>query len=178
MAIVHWDPSRDLSLLQGDMNRLFERFFTPNTESSSQRWMPAMDITEEGDEFVLRADLPGMSEDDLSIEVQDRTLTIAGERRFEQKPEHDGGFVRLERSYGSFQRSLTLPEGVDPSAIDASFDAGVLELRVPKPVEAKPHRVAIANGSRRTVEAGETSNSDAESDSGKRSIRERMLNHG
>ena len=170
MAIVHWDPSRDISLLQGDMNRLFERFFAPQSESSHQRWVPAMDITEEGDHYILRADVPGMSESDLSIEVQDRTLTVSGERRFEQRPEHDGGFVRLERAYGSFQRSLTLPEGIDAEAIEATFENGVLELQIPKPVEAKPRRITIgASKPPREVEGSET-------DVGKRSLKERVLN--
>lgn len=168
MAVVHWDPSRDLSLLQGDVNRLFERFFAPEQDTTSrQRWVPAMDVTEEGDFFVLRADLPGMSDADLSIEVQDRTLTLSGERRFETKPEHDGGFVRIERAYGSFERSLTLPEGADVDGIDATFDNGVLELRIPKPVEAAPRRIQIGNR-HREVEA-------EMKEPGKRSIKDRVL---
>lgn len=146
MAIVQWDPTREVSLLQGDMNRLFERFFGPATgvDARSQRWVPPMDVMEEGDQYVLRIDLPGVAEHDLTIEVQDRQLTIAGERSFSPEPQHDGGYVRLERSYGSFQRSLTLPEGVDGDAIDATYEHGVLELRIPKPVEAKPRRIAIS----------------------------------
>lgn len=169
MAIVHWDPSRDLSLLQGDMNRLFERFFAPAAETPRQRWVPAMDVVEEGDHYVLRADLPGMSEHDLSIEVQDRTLTIGGERAYQPKPEHDGGFVRLERSYGKFQRSLTLPDGVEADAITASFGNGVLELRIPKPAEAKPRRIEIGTNSADAIEATATD------ETGKRSIKNRVL---
>jgi HSP20 family protein len=170
MAIVQWDPSRELSLLQGDVNRLFERFFAPSTvETKSQRWTPPIDVTEEGDHYVLRADLPGMSESDVTIEVQDRTLAISGERTFQRKPEHDGGYVRLERAYGSFQRMLTLPDGVDPDAIEASFEHGVLELRMPKPVEAKPRRIEI--GTAKTAMA-----QDGEKDT-KRSIKDRVLSH-
>ncbi|MCW2950349.1 MAG: Hsp20/alpha crystallin family protein [Thermoleophilia bacterium] len=155
MAIVTWDPTRDLSLLQGDVNRLFERFFGGSTgeSSSQQRWTPAMDVAEEGDEFVLRADLPGLKQDDVSIEVQERTLRISGERRFAPKPEHDGGMFRLERAYGRFERTITLPEGVDADAIHASFENGVLELHVPKPVEAKPRRIEIGDARQREVEA-------------------------
>jgi HSP20 family protein len=159
MAIVQWDPSRDLSLLQGDMNRLFERFFGPASEARPQRWVPPMDVTEEGEHYVLRADLPGMTEDDLDIAVQDRQLTISGERTYQHKPEHDGGYVRLERAYGKFQRTLTLPDGIDADAIEASFNNGELELRIPKPVEAKPRRIKIG----------------ASDDESKRSIKERML---
>ena len=154
MAIVQWDPTRELSVLQGDMNRLFERFFGEGTSpgSRAQRWVPAMDVVEEGDSFVLRADLPGIAEDDLTIELQDNQLTIAGERRFEPRPQHDGGYVRLERAYGSFQRTLSLPEGVDADAIEAEFEHGVLELRIPKPAAPTARRVQIGT-SRRQVEA-------------------------
>lgn len=153
MAIVQWDPSRDLSLLQGDMNRLFERFFGPATgETSSQRWVPSMDVVEEGEHYVLRADLPGIAEADLEIDVHDRELTIAGERRFEPKPQHDGGFVRLERGYGRFQRTVTLPEGVDADAIEATLEHGVLELRVPKPAQAMPRRIQVKGGASREIE--------------------------
>ncbi len=169
MAIVTWDPTRDLSLLQGDVNRLFERFFGSSMpETETQRWVPAMDVAEEGDDYVLRADLPGLDRDDVSIEVQDRTLRISGERTWQRKPEHDGGFYRLERSYGRFERNLTLPDGVDAGAIDASFDKGVLELHIPKPVEEKPRRIEIGTKARE-VEASEASGA------GKRSIKDRML---
>lgn len=167
MAIVTWDPTRDLSLLQGDMNRLFERFFGGAApDSKSQRWMPSMDVSEEGEHFVLRADLPGLDQNDVSIEVQDRTLSISGERRYERKPEDDGGYYRLERSYGRFERSLTLPDGVDTDAIQASFDKGVLELRIPKPVEAKPRRIEIVATAGNSVVEGTTSE-DSEEHSGK-----------
>lgn len=169
MAIVTWDPTRDLSLLQGDVNRLFERFFgSPMPESKTQRWVPAMDVAEEGDAYVLRADLPGLDREDVSIEVQDRALRISGERTYTRKPEHDGGFYRLERSYGRFERTITLPEGVDASAIEASFDKGVLELHIPKPVEAKPHRIEIG------VKAHAVESGTAPA-TGKRSIKERVL---
>ena len=169
MAIVQWDSSRDLSLLQGDMNRLFERFFGSSYEATAQRWAPPMDITEEGDRYVLRADLPGMSENDVTIEVHDRTLTIAGERTYKPQPEHDGGYVRLERTYGKFLRALTLPEGIDADAIDALFSRGVLELRIPKPVEAQPRRIHIGASESREVEAGVADS--------QRSIKDRVLKH-
>ena len=169
MALVTWDPTRDLSLLQGDVNRLFERFFgAPMQESKPQRWVPPMDVAEEGDFYVLRLDLPGLDHADVAIEVQDRTLRISGERTFQRKPEHDGGFYRLDRAYGRFERNLTLPEGVDAAAIDASFDKGVLELHIPKPVEAKPRRIEIG------VKAREVE-SPSGTESGSRSIKDRVL---
>jgi HSP20 family protein len=153
MALVRWDPSRELSSLQSEMNRLFQSFFdTPATGSGTggnggtlRRWHPAMDLVETEDHFVLRADLPGVSEDDVKVELEDNVLTIAGERRHEEEAK-GGGYYRLERATGVFSRSLTLPEGIDPEAVQASFDKGVLEVRIPKPEERKPRRVAISVG--------------------------------
>jgi HSP20 family protein len=150
MALVRWEPVRELSSLQNDMNRLFNTFFdTPtggNGGSAPRRWMPAMDLVETDDHFVLKADLPGLSEDDVHIDVEDNILTVSGERKAEHEDKREG-YVRVERSYGSFRRSLTLPEGVEPEAVSASFDRGVLEVRIPKPEERKPRRVAIQVGS-------------------------------
>ncbi len=131
-----------------EVNRLFNTFFGPlDSQSAPQRWMPAMDLVEGEDHFALRADLPGLSEDDVSIEVRDSTLTVSGERKAE-KSQSDRGFYRVERSFGRFSRSLTLPDGVDPDGVTASFDRGVLEVRVPKPEQRKPRRIAISgNGS-------------------------------
>jgi HSP20 family protein len=154
MALVRWDPVREIDSLQGEMNRLFSTFFdTPTTRSgagnggaATRRWLPAMDLIETGEHFVLKADLPGMTEEDVSIEVQDGTLTISGERSAEHES-HERGWYRIERSFGSFNRSLTLPDGVDADGISAQFDRGVLEVRIPKPEERKPRRVEISAGS-------------------------------
>lgn len=166
MAIVTWDPSRDVSLLQGDMNRMFERFFGASAGDGAQvrRWMPAMDLVEEGDEYVLRADLPGLRDEDVSIELHDRTLTISGERTMTRKPAHDGGYARYERSYGRFERTLTLPDGVDADAIEAEFHDGVLELHIPKPVEEQPRRISIRT---RTNSTGDDAARDGASDAHK-----------
>jgi len=147
MALIRWEPTREINSLQGEMNRLFNTFFdTPgNGQTSTRRWIPPMDLVEAGDHFVLRADLPGLGEEDVNIEVADDVLTISGERRFEQDAS-EGGHVRVERGFGAFRRSLTIPDGVDPEAVTASFDKGVLEVRVPKPAERKPRRVAIKVG--------------------------------
>lgn len=157
MALVHWDPTREISLLQGDMNRLFERFMGDGSPVADRprRWVPAMDILETDDHFVIRADLPGMDQDDVNVEVVDDTLRITGERRSERRDEA-GGFMRLERSYGRFERTLTLPDGVDAEAIDASFDRGVLELKIPKPVASSPRRIEIGSSSRAKEVEGRT----------------------
>lgn len=127
-----------------EINRLFDTLFESagNRVDRSQRWMPAMDLVEADDHFVLKADLPGLSEDDVAIEVQDNVLTVSGERKAEHERK-EKGFYRLERSFGRFSRSLTLPEGVNAEAISASFDKGVLQVSIPKPEERKPRRINI-----------------------------------
>ena len=149
MALVRWDSSRELSSLQSEMNRLFQSFFdTPATSGgtgSLRRWHPAMDLVETEDHFVLRADLPGVAESDVKVELEDNVLTLSGERRHEQEVKK-GGYYRIERASGAFARTLTLPEGVDAEAVEATFDKGVLEVRIPKPAERKPRRVAISVG--------------------------------
>jgi HSP20 family protein len=148
MALVRWEPVRELTSLQSEMNRLFNTFFdTPTTggNGGARRWIPSMDLVETDEHFVLRADLPGLTEKDVNIEVEDNVLTVSGERKAEHEDKREG-YVRVERSYGSFRRSLTLPEGVDPESVSASFDKGVLEVRIPKPEERKPRRVAIQVG--------------------------------
>jgi HSP20 family protein len=150
MALVRWEPVRELTSLQNDMNRLFNTFFdTPTTGNgdTARRWIPAMDVVETDDHFVLKTDLPGLAEEDVNVEVEDNVLTVSGERKAEHEDKRDG-YVRVERSYGSFRRSLTLPEGIDPEAVSASFDKGVLEVRIPKPEQRKPRRVAIQVGDR------------------------------
>jgi HSP20 family protein len=105
-----------------------------------------MDLLEHGDEFVLRADLPGVAMEDVSIEIQDGVLQVSGERKI--RHEADGeSYYRAERAFGSFTRTLTLPDGVEQDAVKASFADGVLEVRIPKPAERKPHKVAIEVGS-------------------------------
>ena len=127
-----------------DVDRLFDAFFGTDRDQS-RRWVPPVDLVEAEDHFLLKADLPGLTESDVSIEVQDGTLTISGERRAEHESQ-ERGWYRIERSFGSFSRSLTLPDGVDPDAISARFENGVLEVSIPKPEERKPRRVEIKAG--------------------------------
>ena len=155
MAIVRWEPLREFSTLQNEMNRLFNTVFdapTPgNGGSTLRRWMPAMDLVETGDHFVLRADLPGLSEEDIKLEFEDGTLTVSGERKSENEAKGEG-YYRVERAVGSFSRSLTLPQGIDPEAVTASFDRGVLEVSIPKPEEKKPRRIEIGGAGQKTIE--------------------------
>ena len=155
MTIVRWEPFRELSSLQTEMNRLFNAAFEGpgGGNGGARRWTPAMDLLETEDEFVLRADLPGLSESDVNIELEDNVLTVSGERKTEHEDKREG-FYRMERAYGSFSRSLTLPKGIDPEAVTAGFDRGVLEVRVPKPEQRKPRRINISagDGEPRTIE--------------------------
>jgi HSP20 family protein len=162
MALVRWEPVRELNSLQSEMNRLFNTFFdTPTTTGNGggggpRRWVPSMDLVETDSHFVLRADLPGLSEGDVAIELEDNVLTVSGERKAEHEEKNEG-FYRLERSFGQFRRSLTLPDGVDAGGISARFDKGVLEVRIPKPEERKPRRVAIQVGDQAAaIEGSET----------------------
>jgi HSP20 family protein len=149
MALIRWEPARityPRSPVQTEVNRLFNSFFdTPTRTNGSvlRRWIPAVDLVETDDNFVLRADLPGLTESDVNIEVQDNVLTISGERKTDNE-ERKAGYYRVERSYGSFRRTLTLPEGVDPELVRATFDRGVLEVTVPKPAQLTPRKVQIA----------------------------------
>src|SRR3954447_406332 len=144
-----------------DFTRLFDSLFEPRAVSA-QRWVPPMDLVETEDHYLLKADLPGMKQEDVAIELSDGTLTISGERKLEYERK-EKGFFRLERSFGKFSRSLTLPEGIDPDKIDASFHDGVLDVNIPKPEQRKPRRIEVAwqgNGDRNrkpaTIEGSST----------------------
>lgn len=141
MALVRWDPVRELDAATTDVSRIFESLLGDG-QTRQRRWMPAMDLLERDDHFVVRADLPGMNEEDVNLEVEDGILTISGERSNEETTESEG-YYRTERAYGTFQRSFSLPEGINPDQVSAEFDRGVLELRIPKPAERQPHRIEI-----------------------------------
>ena len=143
MTLVRWDPARELGTLQTDLDRVFDAFFGGGTANGApRRWNPAMDLAETEEHLVLKADLPGLDRDDVEIEITDGVLTVSGERKTEHE-DSSSGFHRIERSYGRFSRSLALPQGVDADQVQAEFDQGVLEVRIPKPAERKPHRVEI-----------------------------------
>ena len=140
-----------------EIDRVFDAFFGQTDQA--RRWVPPVDLVEAEDHFVLRADLPGLREGDVNIEVQDGTLTISGERKAEHE-QREKGWYRIERSFGRFSRSLSLPDGVDPDRIQASFSHGVLEVRIPKPEERRPRRIEISgstgNGKPAAVEGSAT----------------------
>jgi HSP20 family protein len=146
MPLVRWDP------LVPDIARLMGLLDTGSARELA-RFSPTVEMREQDDHVVLELDLPGMGEDDIEVEVQDNMLTVSGERRREEQRE-EGDTFRSERMYGQFARSFTLPPGIDPDAIDASFDSGVLCLRVPKPEERSPRKISIGarSGEQQTIE--------------------------
>jgi HSP20 family protein len=168
MALIRWEPVAELNTIQNEMNRLFNTLFDQpapagRSGTPARRWVPAMDLVETADHYVLRADLPGLSDDDVNIQFEDNVLTISGERKT-QHEQHEEGYYRIERAFGSFARSLTLPDGVDPDAVRAHFDRGVLEIRIPKPEQKKPRHVQITLAANpKTIESADTTDSQANS---------------
>ena len=145
MAIIRWDPFREMSTLRERMNKLFEDTFTGRGEDKelvSSAWAPAVDIYENENEIVLTAEIPGINEKDVEIKIEDNTLTLKGERKFEKETKEEN-YHRIERSYGSFYRAFTLPHSVDPDKIEAVHENGVLKITMPKRQELKPKTVLI-----------------------------------
>jgi HSP20 family protein len=146
-SVIRWDPFRNLTNLQEQVNRLFESNFRGRTdESALTTWAPSVDIYETENELVLKADLPEVSEKDIDIHVENNMLTVRGERKFEQKVKEEN-YLRIERSYGSFSRSFSLPNTVDNEAIKAEYKNGVLTVFMPKRAESKPKQVKITTSS-------------------------------
>jgi HSP20 family protein len=146
MALMRWTPMGNLASFQHEMNRMFNEFFSGgNGEAAGSglgSWTPSVDIHETEDGFVIKAELPGVSKDDISIDVHQNTLTLRGQRKHESEVKQDK-YHRVERSYGTFQRSFVLPTMVDQDKVQATYKDGVLELHLPKSEAAKPKRIAI-----------------------------------
>jgi HSP20 family protein len=150
MAIVRWTPFRELSTMQERMNKLFEDVMRAPSRSDEglgvAAWAPAVDIYETDKEIVMKAELPEMQEKDIEIKVEDNILVVAGERKMEKEVKEEN-YHRIERSYGSFHRSFTLPQTVDREGIKASYKDGVLKVVLPKKEEVKPKQIKIDVGS-------------------------------
>ncbi len=142
-TITRWEPFRAVATLQDQVNRLFNDVFERTGEESSlSAWAPAVDIYETEHELVVKADLPEVDPKDLDIRVENNILTIRGERKFEKKMSEEN-YLRVERSFGSFARSFTLANTVNPDAIKADYQNGVLTLTIPKREEAKPKQIKV-----------------------------------
>jgi HSP20 family protein len=162
MALVRWEPFRELAALQNEMGRWMNQLAggvaAPAGNGQSSTWLPAVDVWETDAELVLSFDLPGIPEDKIAVELDDNILTVTGERERTQEHSSDR-FYRFERRFGQFSRSVTLPTGVKEDDIKAEYKDGVLEIRVPKPDEQKPKRIQI--GSESTVEGRSTRKSSS-----------------
>jgi len=169
MNLITYDPFRELRSLQDEVNRVFSSSMNRSGETGLGRgaWNPSVDIFENKDQIVLEAELPGISPDDVNISIENNVLTIHGERNFEKKDESDN-FHRVERSYGSFTRSFTLPPTVSSENVNANFDNGVLRLELAKREEAKPRRIEIkASGSQPKAIEAETKSEPGKSETAK-----------
>lgn len=143
--IQKWEPFRELSGFQDEMNQLFEDFFgrVPNRRMFAEGfWAPLMDIEETKDEILVKAELPGMKKEDVKIQINNDVLAITGERKREEET-REKTFHRIERAYGKFQRMIRLPAEVDPTKVKATYENGVLTVRLPKSEQAKPKDIAI-----------------------------------
>jgi HSP20 family protein len=158
--ITRWDPFREFVTLQGRMNRLFSDSYGSEGRDQSlttTSFMPPVDVYEDEHNVTLKIEVPGIDEKDIDVRVENNTLSVHGERKFE-KEEKEENYLRVERQYGSFTRTFTLPSTVDPENIQANYDKGVLKIELAKKAEAKPKQIkvnvgSVGNGSGKTLEA-------------------------
>jgi len=156
-VLTRWDPFREFSTLQDRMNRLFQQSYGDGREEAlnTSTFAPAVDVYEDEHNVTLKIEVPGIEEKDLDIRVENNTLTVHGERKFE-KEEKEENYRRVERQYGSFTRSFTLPSTVDTNSISANYDKGVLKIKLAKKAEAKPKQIKVSVGAEKgekTLEA-------------------------
>ena len=145
MAVVKWDPFRDLVSIQDRMNRLFEQTLSRSRGEegvTATTWTPAVDIYETADTILMKAELPGVAREDIQIQIDGNTLTLKGERRFARDVQEES-YLRIERAYGSFHRSFALPATVQQENVRAVLKDGVLELTLPKAEDSKPKRISV-----------------------------------
>jgi HSP20 family protein len=142
MAITRWDPFRDVVALQNRVNSLLRDFNDADSPLTTASFVPAVDIYEDAEKVVLKLEVPGIEEKDLDVRVENNTLTVKGERKFEQE-EKEENFHRIERRYGSFYRAFTLPSTVNTEGVQADYKAGVLKLELKKKAEAQPKQIKV-----------------------------------
>ena len=152
-TLVRWEPFLEFAALQNEMSRLVNNWAGSegNGDGGSRSWVPSVDVWETDSDVVYAFDLPGIPEEKISVEVEEGALTVAGERERTQETDDDR-FYRYERRFGSFARTIGLPQGVKEDAIKADYRDGVLEIRVPKPEQPKPRRIQIGGADTATIE--------------------------
>jgi len=153
-VLARWEPFREFTTLQDRMNRLFRDSFGEGREEAltTSTFAPAVDVYEDEHNITLKIEVPGIDEKDIDVRIENHTLTVHGERKFE-KEEKEENYRRVERQYGSFTRSFTLPNTVDPEKVSANYDKGVLKIKLAKKAEAKPKQIKVNVGSEKTLEA-------------------------
>jgi HSP20 family protein len=146
MSLMRWRPTRDLVSIREEMNRLFDSFFSAIPERRrgllEGEWVPSVDVAETDEGIVVTAELPGIKQEEVDISIADNVLTLKGEKK-EEKEVKEKNYHRVERSYGSFQRSISLPTGVEAGKAKATYKDGILRVTVPKVEEAKPKQIKI-----------------------------------
>jgi HSP20 family protein len=153
--LTRWDPLRDLATMQNRMNRLVRETYSPEAPEealTTTSFAPPVDIYEDEHNITLKMEVPGIDEKDIDVRIENTTLTVHGERRFE-KEEKENNFRRVERQYGTFTRSFTLPSSVDTGQVSANYDKGVLKISLAKRAEAKPKQIKVNVSSEKTLEA-------------------------
>ena len=150
-TLVRWEPFREIAALQNDMGRLMSAFLGQTNGDPARTWIPAVDAWETESELVYAFDLPGIPEDKIAVEFDDGSLTVSGERERVDEAKNDG-FYRFERRFGSFSRTVGLPQGVTDDDVSADYRDGVLEIKVAKPEKPKPRRIEVGSGERSTIE--------------------------
>jgi HSP20 family protein len=153
-TLVRWDPFREVATLQNEMGRLFGMLREGNGQAA-RSWVPALDLWETDKEIVYAFDLPGIPEDEISVEFEDGALTVSADRERKHEVSEDR-YYRFERHFGTFSRTIGLPQGVSESDISADYSNGVLEVHVRKPEETKPRRIQIGKGEQATIEGKAT----------------------
>jgi HSP20 family protein len=153
-VLTRWEPFREFTTLQDRMNRLFRDSFSSDVQDqslSTSAFAPPVDVYEDEHNVTLKIEVPGIDEKDIDVRIENNTLTVHGERKFE-KEEKEENFRRVERQYGSFTRSFTLPTTVDAEKVAANYDKGILKISLPKKAEAKPKQIKVNVGSEKTLE--------------------------
>ena len=154
-VLTRWEPFREFSPMQDRLNRLFRESYNPERPEealTTTSLAPPVDIYEDEHNFTLKIEVPGIDEKDIDVRIEGNTLTVHGERKLE-KEEKEENFRRVERHYGSFTRSFTLPGSVDPGQVSADYDKGVLKIKLPKKAEAKPQQIKVSIRGEKTLEA-------------------------
>ena len=153
-VLTRWDPYRELNTLQDRMNRLFNASFSEGRDESldTSSFAPAVDVYEDEHNVTLKVEVPGIEEKDIDVRIENNVLTIHGERKFE-KEEKEENYRRIERQYGSFTRTFTLPTTVDTESVSANYEKGVLKVKLAKKAEAKPKQIKVNVGGEKTLEA-------------------------